>query len=132
MKREARSGMLAGLRSDIDLPVSDVLAILQLIASAQLSVTNHGDAFCAGLLDQCSAHLRERHGLSATAHCGDPVWADSTVPAVVHLLVYVQAEVEERLADAACSAVLDQCIDRLLHVHVQQADDDLDRAATPH
>ena len=103
---------LAGLRMEIDLPSSDILAILQLIGSARLSVSRQGDAFCVGLLDQCAAHLRERFGLGDTARRGDPAWADSTVPAVVHLLIYVQAEVEERLRDGVCVAVLDQCIDR--------------------
>jgi hypothetical protein len=75
---------------------------------------SHGDTFCAGLLDQCAAHLRERYGLGATARRGDPAWADSSVPAVVHLLIYARAEVNERLQDAGCAAVLGQCIDRLL------------------
>jgi hypothetical protein len=101
----------------MDRPESDVKAILELLAAAQLSVSSHGDTFCAGLLDRCAAHLRERYGLAAVARCGDPAWADSGVPAVVHLLIYVKAEVDERLYDPACVEVLDQCIGRLLHSH---------------
>jgi hypothetical protein len=84
---------------------------------------SHGDTFCAGLLDQCAAHLRERYGLGATARRGDPAWADSSVPAVVHLLIYARAEVNERLQDAGCAAVLGQCIDRLLRMHVPQLEE---------
>lgn len=122
MRREAQVGTLAGLRGDIELPTSDIRTILQLLASAQLSVASHGDGFCAGLLDQCAAQLRQRHGVSGTARGGDRVWVDSSLPALVHLLIYVQAEVEERLGDPACSAVLDQCIDRLLRIHQPQPD----------
>jgi hypothetical protein len=131
MKREARMTTLAGLRVDIDLPSSDIRAILQLIGSAQLSIANHGDAFCAGLLDQCAAQLRERFGLGDTARSNDPAWADSSLPAVVHLLIYVQAEVTDRLGDPAWAAVLDQCIDRLLQIHVPQPHD-CGQAVTAH
>jgi len=108
---------LAGLRADIDRPEWDVHAILELLGSAQLSVESHGDSFCAGLLEQCAAHLRERHGFSGCRQNGDPVWADSSLPALVHLLIYVQAEVEDKLRDPACVEVFDQCIDRLLQTH---------------
>jgi hypothetical protein len=108
---------LMGLRADIDLPESDVQAILELLISARLSVESHGDSFCAGILEQCAAQLRQRHGLSATPQGGDPVWSESSLPALVHLLIYVQAEVEEKLCDPKCAAALDQCIDRLLQTH---------------
>ena len=117
MTSDVRTRTLAGLRADIDLPRSDAEAILELLGSAQLSVESHGDTFCAGLLDQCAALLRERYGLRDMARCGDPAWADSSVPAVVHLLIYVKAEVNERLRDPACVEVLDLCINRLLQSH---------------
>jgi len=117
MTGDARARTLAGLRADNDRPDSDVLAILELLASAQLSVTSHGDTFCAGLLDQCAAQLRERYGLAAAVRRGDPAWADSGAATVVHLLIYVRAEVNERLHDPACVEVLGLCIDRLLRSH---------------
>ncbi len=123
MKREARVRTLVGLRADIDLPTSDILAILGLLGSAQMSIASHGDIFCVGLLDQCAGLLRRRYGLAGTVRGGDPVWADSSLAAVVHLLIYVQAEVEETLRDPQGAAVLGRCIDRLLHTHVPQSDD---------
>jgi len=108
---------LAGLRVDIDVPESDVQAILELLGSAQLSVESHGDTFCAGILAQCAAQLRRRHGLSGTRQGGDPMWAESSLPALVHLLIYVQAEVKEKLRDPQCAAAIDRCIDRVLHTH---------------
>src|SRR5690348_2381340 len=99
MTGDARTRALAGLRTNIDLPSSDILAILEMIGSAQLSVTSHGDTFCAGLLEQCAAHLREHHGFSGLPQSGDPVWTETSLPAVVHLLIYVQAEVTEKLHD---------------------------------
>jgi hypothetical protein len=131
MKSEARIRTLAGLRVNIDLPTSEIVAILQLLGSAQVSVTNHGDSFCAGLLDQCATHLRERYGLAGAERSVDPVWAESSLPALVHLLIYVQAEVEDKLSDPGCAAALDQCIDRLLQMHVPQSDD-LGRVVTAH
>jgi len=123
MTSDARTRMLAGLRADIDLPESDIEAILDLLGSAQLSVESHGDNFCAGLLQQCAAHLRERHGFSGSRQNGDPVWTESSLPAVVHLLIYVQAEVEDKLRDRACVEVLDQCIDCLLQTHRPQPEE---------
>jgi len=123
MKSEARLRTLAGLRVNIDLPTSEILAILQLLGSAQVSVTMHGDSFCAGLLDQCAAHLRERYGFSGAERSIDPVWAESSLPALVHLLIYVQAEVEDKLSDPGCVATLDQCIDRLLQTCEPQHDE---------
>lgn len=117
MSSDARMTTLMGLRTDIDLPESDIRAILDLLISARLSVESHGDNFCAGILEQCAAQLRQRHGLSATQPGGDPVWFESSLPALVHLLIYVQAEVEEKLCDPNCAAALDQCIDRLLQTH---------------
>lgn len=117
MTSDARMRTLAGLRADIDLPESDVLAILELLGSAQLSVESHGDNFCAGLLEQCATQLRRRHGVSRTQPSGDPVWAESSLPALVHLLIYVQAEVAEKLRDPECAVAIDQCIDRLLQTY---------------
>jgi hypothetical protein len=131
MKSEARNRTLVGLRVSIDLPPSEILAILQLLGSAQMSVANHGDSFCAGLLDQCAAHLRERYGISGGERSIDPVWAESSLPALVHLLIYVQAEVEVKLSDPGCAAALDQCIDRLLQTCEPQHDE-FGRVVTAH
>ncbi len=117
MTRHERTRRLAGLRADIELPESDVWTILELLESAQLSVESHGDHFCAGLLEQCAAHLRRGHGLTGSRQSADPVWTESSLPALVHLLIYIQAEVEEKLRAPACAASLDQCIDRLLQTH---------------
>jgi hypothetical protein len=119
----ARMRILAGLRADIDLAESDARAILELLGSARLSVESHGDSFCAGLLDQCATQLRERHGLSGTQQSGDPVWAESNLPALIHLLIYVQAEVAETLRDTQCAAALGRCIDRLLQTHRPQPEE---------
>ncbi len=123
MTSDARTRTLAALRANIDHPLSEIHAILELLGSAQLSVESHGDSFCAGLLAQCAAQLRERYGLSGTSLIGDPVWAGSSLPAVVHLLIYVQAEVGEKLGNTACVAALDRCIDRLLQTHRPQAEE---------
>ena len=84
MKIDARTRTLTWLRADIDLRESDVQAILELLGSARLSVESHGDNFCAGILEQCAAQLRQRHGFLGTPQAGNPVWTESSLPALVH------------------------------------------------
>jgi hypothetical protein len=131
MTNETRISTIAGLPANIDLSASDVPAILQLLGSAGESIRNHGDGFCAGLLGQCAAHLRERYGLEAGRADGLP-WRDSSLPALVHLLIYVRAEVKEKLRDPACVAALDRCVDRLLQMHVVLPEQGCGRAVTSH
>lgn len=132
MKSGARIRALAVLPANIDLPACDIHAILQLIGSAQVLIKTHGDSLCVGLLDQCAAHLRTRYRLSATDRSEDRVWAESNLPALVHLLIYVQAEVNDKLRDASCAAALEQCIDHLLQMHLPASEECCGRAVTSH
>jgi hypothetical protein len=117
MKSDVQTGPIGDLRGRIDLPASDAAAILRLLGTAQASIKNHGDAQCAHLLAECESDLRERYGLAALERRNDSARADSSIPALLHLLIYVQAEMRDKLGDAQCTHALTRCIDRLLHTH---------------
>jgi hypothetical protein len=131
MKSGARSKPYADLGAGIELRTPDVLAILWLLGTAQVSVRNYGDELCAGLLAQCAAQLRERYGL-AEARSHDDLWSESSLIALVHLLVYVQAEVRDKLDDISCALALSHCIERMLQTHMLHTDGSRDRAVTSH
>lgn len=135
MKSDVQIRPFGDLRARIDLPASDAAAILRLLGTAQASIKIHGDALCAHLLAQCESDLRERYGLEALERRNDPARSDSSMPALLHLLIYVQAEMRDKLGEVQCTHALNRCIDRLLHTHQPYLDGSQasrERAATSH
>ena len=97
---------------------ADVLGILQLLASAKASATLHcPDETCADLLDQCISYLEDRHGLSEPDDGDGLMWTEASLPALVRLLDYAQAEVADCLDDSFCVDHLRECIGHLMRLH---------------
>jgi hypothetical protein len=94
-----------------------------LLVSAKASVNLHGsDRICGNLIEQSIARLKGRHAMTG-AQCSDAQSSEAPtsdvvdVPCLLRLLIYAKAEVIERLEDATCAEMLDECVGHLLRTH---------------
>jgi hypothetical protein len=94
-----------------------------LLVSAKASVKLHGsDRLCGNLIEQSIARLLGRQAMTDTqcsdAHSSEAPSSDVVdVPCLLRLLIYAKAEVIERLEDATCAEMLDECVGHLLRTH---------------
>jgi predicted NAD/FAD-dependent oxidoreductase len=112
-------------RKTINQPVDEAadsraraLSVLELLLSAQASAEIHVvDKACMTRLDKCVERLRAIHELSRSEIDGDPVSVESSLPGLLRLLVYLQAEAADGLRDAICATHLQECVTALLRAH---------------
>ncbi|HEX2654831.1 MAG TPA: hypothetical protein VHN11_14400 [Xanthobacteraceae bacterium] len=96
---------------------ADALGVLNLLLSAKASIrTNHADAPCVDILDECIARLEDKHQVSPSDLSNSLVWTEFGLPVLLRLLSYAQAELEETLQDEASADLLNKCIAHLLQV----------------
>jgi hypothetical protein len=96
---------------------ADIGGILRLLHAAHANLVLHfHDEPAASLLEQCIAVVAAHDPAAAQADSADEFSpAELNLTALVRMLVYVQAEVNQALRDAEASRSLQQCIDHLLH-----------------
>ena len=118
MTRAPRNKGQARSIPDLGPARADALGILQLLHSAKASAAIHCvDDVCAGILEKCIWHLQKQHSLSQSDVGNDLMWAETSLPALLRLLDYAQAEVKDCLNDAPCSEHLKECIEHLIQIH---------------
>ncbi len=94
------------------------LGMLELLLSAQASAEFHRiDKTCMTRLEKCVERLRAAHALPRPEAGAELVWVESSLPGLLRLLVYLQAEASDGLRDAICSMHLQKCVSQLMRVH---------------
>jgi hypothetical protein len=112
---------------------ADVQGVVQLLVSAKASVKVHGsDRLCGNLIEQSIARLMHRHAVTRPEPSGVPTSDLVDVPSLLRLLIYAKAEVIERLEDATCAEMLDECVGHLLRTHRLSQDQLYQRALSLH
>jgi hypothetical protein len=95
-----------------------VQGVVQLLVSAKAAVKLHvSDRLCGNLIEQSIARLMRHHNLSRPETTEAPPSDVVDVQALLRLLIYAKAEVIERLEDATCAEMLDECVRHLLRTH---------------
>lgn len=99
------------------------LGVLELLLSAQASAEiHHIDKTCIARLEKCVERLRTTHALSQPEVDAEFVWVESSMPGLLRLLVYLQAEAADSLQDAICAMHLQKCVTQLMRAHRLSAD----------
>jgi hypothetical protein len=97
---------------------NDALSLLQLLLSAQQFLERYcGDQPCTPMFLQCISEFRQRHSISERGLADSLSWEEENVPALVRLLVYVQAEAAENLRDQHCADDIEKCIVDLMMIY---------------
>ncbi len=92
--------------------------MLELLLSAQASAEIHRiDKTCMARLEKCVERLRAAHALPRPAVDTELVLVESSLPGLVRLLVYLQAEAADSLRDGICAMHLQKCVTQLMRAH---------------
>lgn len=111
----------------------DVQGVVQLLVSAKAAVKVHGsDRRCGNLIEQSIARLMRRHALTRPEPSETPTSGVVDVQSLLRLLIYAKAEVVERLEDATCAEMLDECVGHLMRTHRLSQDQLYQRALSLH
>jgi hypothetical protein len=115
MKRNASRRVPRRSTAEFDVCRVDALGALQLVLAAKDSLHAHcKDRVGADILEQCIAHLKQRYDLSDPEVSGVAARPESSLPALVRLLVYVHTDAVDNLNDVRCAELLNCCVRHLL------------------
>ena len=97
---------------------SEACAILLLLMSAEASLQEQvGDDGCITILRTCIARIQQQYQVADCEVSSGIVWSESSLDAILRLLDYVKAEIQDKLNDLQSAEDLDLCVDRLTSPH---------------
>jgi hypothetical protein len=93
---------------------SNAKGVLLLLLSARASLLRHGASeACARTMENCVASFRMQYKLTGEDANDGILWEETSVGALLRLLVYVHGEVSKSLRDRRCAEQLKLCIEHL-------------------
>ena len=123
MKSDAELGGAMGQhdekldRSDPDSLESNAKGVFFLLLSVRASLLRlYPEEVCLGMIDECLSSLKAKYRLSNEDVREGILWEETSLDALLRLLGYLQAEIDERLNDPKLAEQLKLCVDRLRQV----------------
>ncbi len=123
MKSDAELGGATGQhdekldRSDPDSLESNAKGVFFLLLSVRASLLRlYPEEVCLGMIDECLSSLKAKYRLSNEDVREGILWEETSLDALLRLLGYLQAEIDERLNDPKLAEQLKLCVDRLRQV----------------
>ncbi len=123
MKSDAEPGGAMGRhdekldRSDPDSLESNARGVFFLLLSVRASLLRlYPEEICLGMIDECLNSLKAKYHLSNEEVREGILWEETSLDALLRLLGYLQAEIDERLNDPKLAERLKLCVDHLRQV----------------